>query len=368
VFGILAAALVAVNACASVQRVGPATQERAWRTYLGSEARSSEGNDTMAGDPRPVWRADVGRGIVGGPALTEDLVIVAMVDRQIVVLERATGDVLWRRRLPNAPGAGPLADGDRIVVATQEEDGRVYALRLANGARIWSAAAGDVAAPLVMDDSTVYAATTTGDVLAIRTSDGRRLWRTRLPGAVRAAPLPTAAGLVVATATDSLFLLDPAGGRVLVRAGIRGSVLAAPTLAGPLVVVGTSAGDLLALRADSLTPHWRLDLGGAVAGTVAVREGVAYALTARGALWHVPLDDPRAAGHVETGVTARAGPVPTATGVFVAGVEGELALVDPATGIRRWSARVQSPLLEPPLVDGRFFLVAAARGRVVAFR
>jgi outer membrane protein assembly factor BamB len=359
---------VGVNACASVQRTGPATQDRPWRTYLGSDARTGAGTDSVAADPRPVWRVTVGRGIAGGPALTEDLVIVSMVDRQVAVLERATGDVIWRRRLPNALGAGPLADGDRIVVATQEEDGRVYALQLATGARIWSAPAGDVAVPLAMDDSIVFAATTTGDVLALRASDGTRLWRIRLPGAVRAAPLPTPAGVVVATATDSLFLLETAGGRVLVRAGMRGSVLAAPTLAGPVVVVGTSAGELAAFRADSLTPRWRLDLGGPIAGTVAVREGIAYALTARGTLWRVPLDDPRAAAHVETGTVVRAGPIPTATGVFVAGVDGELAIVDPATGARRWSARVQSPLEQPPLVDGRFFLAAAARGVVVAFR
>jgi len=366
--GILAAALVVVNACASVQRTGPATQDRPWRTYLGSDRRAGGGSDSVGSDPRPVWRTDVGRGITGSPALTEDLVVVAMVDRQVTLLDRSTGDVIWRRRLPNAPGAGPLADGDRILVATQEEDGRVYALQFATGARIWSAPAGDVAAPLAMDDSTVYAATTTGDVLALRTADGTKAWRTHLAGAVRAAPLPTAAGLVVATTTDSLFLLEAGTGRVLVRAGIRGSVLAAPTLAGPLVVVGTSAGELLAFRADSLAQQWHLDLGGPVAGTVAVLEGTAYALTVRGTLWRVPLASPSAATHVEAGVIARAGPVPTASGVFVANVDGELVLVDPTTGARRWSARIQSPLVEPPLVDGRFFLAAAARGVVVAFR
>lgn len=359
---------MAVNACASVQRSGPAIQARPWRTYLGSDERSGGGTDSVGPDPRPVWRTDVGRGITGSPALTEDLVIVAMVDRQLALLDRPTGDVLWRRRLPNSPGAGPLADGDRILVATQEENGRVYAMQLATGARIWSAPAGDVAAPLALDDSTVYAATTTGDVLALRTTDGTKVWRTRLAGAVRAAPLPTAAGLVVATTADSVFLLHAGSGRILARTAARGSVLAPPTLAGPLVIVGTSAGEVLALRTDSLVPEWRLDLGGPVAGTVAVRDGTAFALTARGTLWRIPLASPTGAEHVETGVVTRAGPIPTPSGVFVASIEGEILLVDPATGARRWSAQVQTPLEEPPLVDGRFILAAAVRGLVVAFR
>lgn len=366
--GILAAALVVVNACASVQRTGPATQDRVWRGYLGSDARAGGGSDSVAADPRPVWRTDVGRGIVGSPALTEDLVVVAMVDRQLALLERSTGDVLWRRRLPNAVGAGPLVDGDRILVATQEEDGRVYAMQLGTGARIWSIPAGDVAAPLALDDTTVFAGTTTGDVLAVRAADGSRVWRVRLPGAVRAAPLPTAAGLIVATATDSLFLLETGTGRIRARVGIRGSVLAAPALDGGTVVVGTSAGELLALSADSLAPRWRVDVGDPVAGTVALLGGTAFALTTRGTLWRVPLADPGAAVHAATDVVARAGPIPTPSGVFVASVDGDLVLVDPATGARLWSARVQAPLEEPPLVDGRFFLAAASRGRIVAFR
>jgi outer membrane protein assembly factor BamB len=366
--GILAAALVGVNACVSVQRTGPATQDRGWRTYLGSESRAPSGPDSIDAAARPVWRTDVGRGIVGSPALTEDLVAVAQVDRQVALLERATGDLIWRSRLPNAPGAGPLVDGDRLVVATQEPNGRVYALRLTTGGRIWSAPAGDVAAPLAMDDSIVYAGTTTGDVVALRTLDGSRLWRIRLSGAVRAAPLPTAAGIVVATASDSLFLLDPHSGAVRVRRGLLGSVIATPASLDTLIVAATTGGELLALRTDSLTPAWHLDLGAPVAGSVALQGGVAYALDARGTLWRVPLADRAAASRAATGVVSRAGPLPTASGVFLEGVDGELVLVDPATGARVWSSRVQAPLEHPPLVDGRFFLVASARGVVVAFR
>jgi outer membrane protein assembly factor BamB len=368
VLGILAAALVAVNACASVQRIGPATQERAWRTYLGSEQRAPAALDSVNIDPQPVWRTDVGRGVAGAPALTEDLVAVAQVDRQVALLDRSTGDAIWRHRLANPPGAGPLVDGDRVYVATQEDRGRVYALQLATGGGVWSAGVGDVAAPLAMDDSTLYAATTTGLVAALGTASGARRWRAQLPGAVRAAPLPTPAGIVVATTSDSIFLLARGTGAVRVRRALRGSVLGAPALADSLVLVGTSAGELVALGLDSLAPLWRVDLGGGVVGCVAVRQRTAYALTGRGRLWRVPLDDPASATHVETGIIARAGPAPTASGVFLAGVNGELTLIDPATGQRRWSVRLQAPLEQPVVVDGHFFIAVSARGDVVAFR
>ena len=361
-----------VNACAgwstSGARVGPASQARPWRSYLGSPHRAPAAADTLSSVPQAVWRTHVGRGIAGSPALTEDLVALAQVDRQVALLDRATGDVIWRARLPTTPGAGPLIDADRLLVGTQEPTGRVFALRLSNGGRVWSAAAGDVAAPLALDDSVVYAGTTTGDVLALRAADGRRLWRARLPGAVRAPPLPTPAGLVVATTTDSLFLLDRRSGAVRVRRRLEGSVLAAPASLDTLLVAGTTAGELVALRGDSLAPLWRVDLGAPAAGSVAVRAGVAYALDAAGTLWRVPLADPAAASHVATAVVTRAGPTPTPSGVLLAGVDGTLVLVDPATGAHLWSSAVQPPLEQPALVDGRFILAAAARGVVMAFR
>ena len=357
-----------VNACVSVQRLAPVTQDRAWRTYLGTESRAPAVWDSLNADPQPVWRSDVARGIVGAPALTEDLVAVSQVDRQVAVLDRATGDVIWRHRLSNAPGSGPLVDGDRVFVATQEEHGEVRALQLSTGASLWSATVGDVAAPLALDDSTVYAGSTEGYVVALRSGSGARIWRARLPGAVRAAPVPTSAGLVVATATDSVFLLDRATGAVRVRRGLAGSIVAAPASLDTLIVAGTTGGELLALRTEGLALRWRLDVGGAVVGSVAVQHGAAWALSERGELWRVPLGDPAGASHVGTGVVSRAGPTPTASGVLLAGANGELVLVDAVTGTRRWSARVRAPLTQPAVVDGRFFVAVSGRGQVVAFR
>jgi len=85
---ILAAALLAVNACASAARIGPASQDQLWRAYLGSARRATAVAESVLGDPQPVWRTDVGRGVVGAPALTEDVVALSQVDRQVALLDR----------------------------------------------------------------------------------------------------------------------------------------------------------------------------------------------------------------------------------------------------------------------------------------
>ena len=359
--------LCIVNACASASRRGPVLQERGWRTYLGAPARAGAARESLSADPQPVWRTDLGRGIAGGPAVTEDVVAVAQVDRLAVLLDRATGEVIWRRRLQGNPGAGPLISDDRVFVASQGGDGRVYALRLTSGRPIWSAPAGDVVAPLAVEGDALYAASTAGWVQRIDVDRGSRVWGARVSGAVRAAPLPAARALVVATAADSLFALDELTGAVLARRATRGTILAAPALADSLVIAGTSTGRLEAFDPRTLEVRWLLELEGPVLGHVAVRDGVVYALAGRGVLWMIPLGRPEAARRVEVGLVSRAGPAPVAGGVFVCGVNGELALLD-ETGARRWSVRLEAPLVEPPVVDSRTIVAVSQKGEVVAFR
>jgi outer membrane protein assembly factor BamB len=276
--------------------------------------------------------------------------------------------VYWRRRLDRAPGAGPLLRDDRVLVAEQGQDGRVRALRLSDGRELWSRTGGDVTAPLAMNRAELYAGSLDGRVTKLSAHDGSVLWRTRVSGGVRAAPLPAGGLVIVATVSDSMFALDDSGGAVRRRRPTLGTVLAAPALAGSVIVFGTSAGRLEAADAASLMPLWTLDLPDPIVGSVAVRGNTAYAVTARGLLVAVSLEGPGAGSRrVEVGLVARAGPMPVPGGVFVSGLNGEILWLGPALE-RRWSARVEAPVVEPVLVDGRTLLVVSQRGDVVAFR
>lgn len=357
---------MAVNACSSV-RYGPATQERVWPVYLGTPARGSAGAEAMAPDPQPVWRARLARGLVGTPAIAEDVVAVAQLDQHLALLDRATGDVIWRRHVGGAPAAGPLLRDDRIFVATQGRNGGVAAYRLDSGRPAWHARVGDIGATPVLHGDALYAATVEGGVVSLDASSGRIRWRTRVAGGIRTEPVVAGANLIVATTTDSLFVLETFTGRIAGRYGTDGAVLAAPALAGAHLLIGTMNGRLAALDTASWATVWRRNLGSAIVGAVAVRSDTAWALTERGLLWRVPLGHPERAESASVAVVARAGPMPTASGVFVAAVDGEVVLLDNRGG-RRWAARVRAPLVEPPLQDGTMLFVVSQRGEVVAFR
>jgi outer membrane protein assembly factor BamB len=365
---ILATALLAVNACAPVYRAGPASQDRPWRAYLGSDRRATAVPESIAAQPQPAWRVDVGRGVVGAPALTEDLVVLSQVDRQVALLDRRTGEIVWRRRVGANLAAGPLVDYDRLYVVTATDDGQVIALSLDRGKTLWRTSLGDVAAPLAQRDTLLIAGTVAGWVVALSTSTGERAWRVHLGGAVRAAPLAAASGVIVATARDSLYLLDRETGAVRARRATSGTVLAAPALADSALLVGTTTGTLEACDTASLASRWSLDVGSAVVGSVAVQNDTAFVLTASGELWSVPLDAPARALHVSLGVVARAGPTPVLGAVIVAGVGGDVLLVDPRTGERRWSAKLPAPLVQPVIADHGLLLAVSERGEVEAFR
>jgi len=350
-------------------KTGPARQESGWPAYLGNQRHDAGARETLNPDPRPLWHVTMGRGVRGSPALGESVVAVGTADRNLVLVDRASGDVLWRAHLDGTVRAGPLLDEDRLYVATESQpQARVYAVRLRDSRRLWRAHAGSVTAPLAFDGDAIYAGTEDGSVLRLEPERGQVRWRASLSGAVRAGPLSTPPGLVVATTSDTLYLLDRQTGAVRSRLKLPGTVLATPATDGRRVYLATTSGRIVALDLASWTVTWDRAAGDAVYGAPALAGDTLVVLTRDGRLWMIPVDAPDAATSHALDIVATAGPTPLASGVLVGSVGGEILLVDPASGAIRWRAQVTGPIEEPPLVRDRQVVVVAGRGNIYSYR
>ena len=358
-----------VGSCAPTVRVGPARQESPWTAYLGTPRHDAAARETVNDDPRPVWHIGVGRAVRGSPALAEAVLAVGTADKYVVLIDRTSGDVLWRSRLDGTIRSGPLLDEDRLYVGSEAQpDGRVYALRLRDGKVLWRARTGSVAAPLAFDGDALYAGTEEGFALRLELERGSIQWRTPLHGAVRAGPVVTAFGLVVATTADILYLLDLTTGAILQRLDLPGSVIGTPASDGHRVYLGTMNGLIVAVDVRSWLTIWDRPAGDAVYGAPAVVADTLFVLTRDGRLWVIPVDNPDSAISQPLAIAATAGPTPLASGVLVGSVSGEVLLVDPRSGAIRWRAQVAAPVEEPPLVQNRQVVVVGGHGNIHTYR
>jgi len=217
-----------------------------------------------------VWRKKLIVPFRAAPAIAGGAAIVTTHDNQVFALDTATGEEKWNYQ-SIAESAGILGStsaavvGDAVVVPFTS--GEVTALRLANGRVQWSdsltrvakssplAVIGDVTARPVIDRGMVFAVSHAGRMAAIDLRTGARVW-TRDAGGTQT---PWVAGdyVYLVTSDAQLLCLERADGRIrwasqLTRyedpADKDGPIeWSGPVLAGDRLILTSSLGDAIAV-------------------------------------------------------------------------------------------------------------------------
>ena len=143
--------------------------------------------DVTALDPftgKPLWEAETGISISGGPGAGPGLVVVGGSGGDVVALSSADGAVAWRARVTSEVLSAP-AVGERIV-AVRTVDGKLFGLDAATGERSWVydrtvpvLTLRGTGAPVISGDI-VIAGFDSGHLAALSLADGRLLWESHV--------------------------------------------------------------------------------------------------------------------------------------------------------------------------------------------
>jgi outer membrane protein assembly factor BamB len=323
----------------------------------------------MDAEPREVWRASVGRGIAGLSAVSSRVTVVTSTDRWVYALDSRNGEMFWRRRGDGAFSIGPVVDGGRVVVASEGTGGRVTAMRLSDGGRIWQTTVGDVSSPLALHDTVVYGVNDDGDAFALGVAGGDVLWR-RAVGPSRSGPLVTDEYVAIPTLRDSLFVLDRARGTV--RSASRMSATTSAPLAlidDTTLAVASPEGSVHAVRVPGGRTVWTARTDESISGAPVVVGDTVFAIGRACTLFRVPhhVGDVSRRDVIADCITTTS-PLVLRDGVLVATVGGEITYIARATGRRMWTRAVGGPLRHPPVVLDRQAVVATLSGEVFGFR
>lgn len=177
-----------------------------------------------ATDGSEKWRLAIGAPVRSAPAIADGRVVVVSGDGQLVAADLDTGGELWRvfgleGGAAMLGGAGPAISGE--VVAAPFTSGDLGIFRAADGRRGWTEPLGggrlgtamslitDLSASPVMADGVIYAGAVAGRVAALDVPTGRRIW-SRDIGAYNSVLVAGAAFIVSADAR--VLALEPASG------------------------------------------------------------------------------------------------------------------------------------------------------------
>ena len=242
-------ALFSIDTTARVTAVSAAGGKQLWRVSLAPDGEEAEGGfgggitadfgrivaatgfgDVVGLDPasgQRLWKRSFGLPIRAAPTASDGRVFVITVNNEVHCLDIETGEVVWdfRRYSESASvlaSTSAAVSGDTVVVPYRS--GEVLAFEVATGEPKWADAltrAGaqsslssinDIAGRPAIADGTVFAVSHSGRIAAIRLDDGSRIWEQNI--ASTQTPWPVAGTLFVVALDGRVIALSAADGTV----------------------------------------------------------------------------------------------------------------------------------------------------------
>ncbi len=218
-----------------------------------------------------IWRVTIGVPLRGAPTVAEGRVLVMTQDNRLTALSAANGEQLWQVTATLEPAAilGPGAPAVELgTVVAGFSSGELFALRVENGRTVWQdqlartgrttalgALSAIVASP-VIDRGRVFAIGHGGRMVAIELATGQRVWERSFAGV----STPAVAGefLFVVTTEAQVVALTRGDGKIrwvtqldrFAKPKKRSGAIewAGPVLAGDRLILVSSRGRLVELN------------------------------------------------------------------------------------------------------------------------
>ena len=255
-----------------------------------------------------VWQVRPGGPLRGSPTVAYDSVFVMSQDNQIYSLRASNGETIWSSaaslEIAGVFGTASPAVAQGTVVAGFSS-GELNALRYENGRALWQdtlsrtsitttsvSSLSDIDAHPVIDNGQVFAVGQGGRMVALELLSGQRLWEINVAGI----STPWVAGDWVFVVTDEAKLIAVARNTGRVRwitqlprfrkeKAKRGLITyAGPVLAGNRLIVASSSGLVVEVDPTSGTPRGQIDIGTGVNLSPVVANGTLYILDDSGRL------------------------------------------------------------------------------------
>ncbi|MET0274707.1 MAG: PQQ-binding-like beta-propeller repeat protein [Phenylobacterium sp.] len=340
----------------------------AGRVYVMDAEASVSAYDAQSGSQ--VWRTSVRpsgerrdrEAFGGGLAFSEGKIYVTSGYRLVAQLDAATGAKGWVTRTGEPIHAAPTVTGGRVIAVAL--DNTLLTFDTANGTPSWtyqalseSARILSASSPAVSGD-TVVASFGSGELVALRSSNGNDLWNEALSRASRTSALSEIRdipgrpviyqGDVFAVSHSGVFAAtDLRTGQARWSLPVVG--ITTPWPAGDVVYVVSKAGEVVCASRENGQIYWMTDLN---AGFSSKKK--------RGGFFGI--------GGQKVTRPIWSSPLLANNRLILVGQTGELVALNAKTGVEERRVKLGSPALIGPIAAGNTIYVATDSAQLIALR
>ena len=147
-------------------------------------------------------------------AFKNGILYVGFSDGSLVALNSKTGAVQWELQLNKNKrfrdvDATPVIDGNQLYVASYDD--KLYCISLDKGEVLWRVDGGSYSAVTIIGDKIIYP-TTQGDVVALKKSNGNKLWAFKISEGIATQVVDYSGVVVFGESQGKLQFIDPTTG------------------------------------------------------------------------------------------------------------------------------------------------------------
>lgn len=270
--------------------------------------------------------------------------------------------VNWRFETEDVLDIPPTAHDGTIILPLS--NGNLVSLRSADGKLIWrTELGGEINTTPLIDGSGVYVATRpaepspegprqipTGVLRALGPESGVTLWSVKLPSVLNGRLLGTENAVVGLSADGRLFAFRKDTGRALwVKRGEQ-PFTTSPMLIAGRIFAGSSDGSVFAFDQETGRTVWRYRTGGAVALPFSFSEQVVNLVSGNNNVLALSIRDGRLLWRRRINARVQS-VVSTRQGVLVTALDNSVSLLSAGGGRRLWKQRMSGRVTAAPVTD-----------------
>jgi outer membrane protein assembly factor BamB len=270
---------------------------------------------------------------------------IPLKEGRLIAVNLDRGTVRWR--LDVATPFTPATGEGLVFVAT---DQRIEARDAQTGAARWrTPLPGGAAIPPYYDTGWLLASTASGDLIAMRASDGQVLWRRQLGAPLSGRPGPALDRLYLPLEDNRLVSMRLEQGDVIWQRTLPARVTSVLALDDQLVV-GTAAKRVISVDLQNGRERWGWSVGGDISGMPAADEKRIYFAARDNVLRAVDRGSGNLKWKANLSSRPAGGPLRLPDGLLMPMVSSELQVFEPETGKPVTAVRAAGEIGAQPFV------------------